>query len=142
MRNRTHIDDVQAELEDRYGDPPRSVWNLLALLRLRLRCKEVGVGSVNTEKTKVVIRFAGTHLPQEAIRTLGRSFLQYDFQPDRVTVNLADTPPRSLRIVEEMVEILAKALPDKSQEARVGVSTGMAPKKTSRGGHAASGFHR
>ena len=36
-RNKTDVDDVQAELEDRYGDPPRSVWNLLALLRLRLR---------------------------------------------------------------------------------------------------------
>ena len=128
-RKKEDVDDIQAELEDRYGDPPRSVWNLLALLRLRLRCKEISIGSINTEKTRIVIRFSGTHLPQDSIRTLARSFLQYDFQPgSHGTISLSDTPQKTLRAVEEMVEILAKALPDKSQEARVGVSTGLAAK--------------
>ncbi|HEY3330675.1 MAG TPA: transcription-repair coupling factor [Capsulimonadaceae bacterium] len=132
IRKPDHVADVQAELEDRYGDPPRAVWNLLALLRLRLRCKEVGIGAINTEKTRIVFRFSGTHLPQDRIRLLARNFLQYDFQPDRVTIIIGDTPQKTLRNVEEMVEAIAKVLPDKDQEARVGVSTGLAPKKVVR----------
>ncbi|MDR3708197.1 MAG: transcription-repair coupling factor [Capsulimonadaceae bacterium] len=132
-RTKEHVDEIQSELEDRYGDPPRAVWNVLALLRLRLRCKEVGVGSINTEKTRIVFRFAGTNLPPDRIRLLARSHLHSEFQTDRVTTPLADTPARTLRTVEETVELLAKALPDKSQEARVGVSTGLAPKKIVRG---------
>src|SRR5262249_52840876 len=36
---------LQEELEDRYGDPPRAVWNALAVLRLRLRAKEAGIAA-------------------------------------------------------------------------------------------------
>jgi hypothetical protein len=94
-----------------------------------LRCKEVGIGSVITEKKRVIVRFSGTHLPQENIRPLARNFLQYDFHPDHVAMILAETPQKMLENVENIVEALAKAFPDKSQEARVGVSTGMAPKR-------------
>ena len=52
--------------------------------------------------------------------------------PDRVTIIIGDTPQRTLRNVEEMVEAIAKVLPDKGQEARVGVSTGLAAKKVVR----------
>lgn len=127
VRSKEDVDDLQAELEDRYGDPPRAVWNLLALLRLRLRCKEVGIGSINTERQRIVLRFSGTHLEPEAVAKLSRTYLQYEFYTERVVMVISDTPAKTLTAVEGMVEILAKALPDKSREARVGVSTGMAP---------------
>lgn len=127
VRSKEDVDDLQAELEDRYGDPPRSVWNLLALLRLRLRCKEVGIGTINTERQRIVLRFSGTHLPPETITKLARTYLQYEFYTERVVMTISDTPAKTLTAVEGMVEILAKALPDKGREARVGVSTGMAP---------------
>jgi transcription-repair coupling factor (superfamily II helicase) len=127
VRTKGDVDDLQAELEDRYGDPTRAVWNLLALLRLRLRCKEVGIGSINTERQRVVLRFSGTHLPPETTTKLARSYLQYEFYTERVVLPLADTPVKTLNAVENIIEVLAKALPDKSREARVGVSTGMAP---------------
>lgn len=123
VRKREDVDDLQAELEDRYGDPPKSVWSLLALLRLRLRCKEIGIGSVNTEHKRVVLRFAGTHLPQDSIRALSRAFLQYEFATDKVSLTISDTPTKTLRMVEEMVEILVNALPDSGREARVGAAT-------------------
>jgi transcription-repair coupling factor (superfamily II helicase) len=130
VRANDDVAAIQAELEDRYGDPPKSVWNLLALLRLRLRCLEVGIGSVMVEKKTIVLRFAKTHLPQESIRPLSRAFLQYEFYPDRVSMTLPETPPKMMTAVEEMVEILAKALPNKDQENRIGVSqgNGVAPK--------------
>ena len=62
VRQNDDVARIQEELEDRYGDPPRSVWNLLAIMRLRLRCQEVGIGSIVAEKRRVAVRFAGTHL--------------------------------------------------------------------------------
>ncbi len=133
VRGKEDVDEIQAELEDRYGDPPKAVWNLLALMRLRLRCKEIGVGSVNSEKKRVIIRFAGTHLPPDSVKTLSRAFLQYEFASDHVGMNMGDTPASTLRAVEEMVEILVNALPDKSREERVGMvaseTNGSEPKK-------------
>jgi transcription-repair coupling factor (superfamily II helicase) len=129
VRTKEHVADIQAELEDRYGDPPRAVWNLLALLRLRLRCKEVCIGAINAEKQRVLVRFNGTHLPPDRIKLLARSYLQYDFHSDHVAMTLAETPQKTLQAIENIVEALAKAFPDKSMEARVGVSTGLAPKR-------------
>jgi transcription-repair coupling factor (superfamily II helicase) len=133
VRNRADVDDLQAELEDRYGDPPKAVWNLLALMRLRLRCKQIGVGSINTEKKRVIMRFAGTHLPQDSVKTLSRAFLQYEFATDHVGITLPETPSKALAAVEEMVEILVNALPDRAREERVGVAaaetTAAAPRK-------------
>lgn len=136
VRNKADVDDLQAELEDRYGDPPRAVWNLLALLRLRLRCKEVGIGTINTERNRIVLRFSGTHLEPDAVTKLSRTYLQYEFYTERVVMVIADTPAKTLTAVEGMVEILAKSLPDKSREARVGVSTGMAPPRRRRSTYA------
>jgi transcription-repair coupling factor (superfamily II helicase) len=127
VRKREDVADIQAELEDRYGDPPRSVWNLLSLLRLRLRCLELRIGSISTEQKTIQFRFKGTHLTTEAIRQLSRKFVQNEFHPDRVTIPLPETPGKTLTATEDMVEILASALPDKDKEARIGVSNGNGP---------------
>jgi transcription-repair coupling factor (superfamily II helicase) len=127
VRSSEDVADIQSELEDRYGDPPRSVWNLLSLLRLRLRCKELRIGSISTEQKAVQLRFKGTHLTTEAIRPLIRKYIQFEFHPDRVAIPLPETPGKTLTAVEEIVEILALALPDKDKEARIGVSHGNGP---------------
>jgi len=111
VRKRQDVDRIQEELEDRYGDPPRPVWNVLAILRLRLRCQEVGIGSIVAEKRRVAIRFSGTHLTQESLRKLSRAQMQHQFLPDVVFLATPDTPARMLQVVEEMVETLAGVLP-------------------------------
>ncbi len=111
VRSNDAVARVQEELEDRYGDPPKVVWNLLAILRLRLRCKEVGIGSIVAEKRRVAIRFAGTHLLADAIKKLARAFMQHQFLPDVVFLATSDVPAKMLQAVEEMVEVLAAALP-------------------------------
>ncbi len=123
VRKAQDVDSIQAELEDRYGDPPKSVWNLLAIMRLRLRCKQIGISSVLTEKDRIYLRFKNTHLPQDSVQTLGRAFLQYEFASDHVGITLPDTPAKALTAVEEMVEILVNALPDRTREERVGISS-------------------
>ena len=113
VRKPGDVQRIQDELEDRYGDPPRPVWNLLAILRLRLRCAEVGVSSVVAEKRRLAIRFTGTHLTQESIKRLSRTYMQHQFLPDVVFAAAPEAPAKMLQAAEEMVEVLAKYLPPK-----------------------------
>jgi transcription-repair coupling factor (superfamily II helicase) len=47
------LDDVRAELQDRYGTPPQSVLNLLAAGELRLRCEQLGVAQLDRKRTQI-----------------------------------------------------------------------------------------
>ena len=47
------LDDVRAELQDRYGDPPESVLNLLAAGELRLRCEQLGIAQLDRKRTQI-----------------------------------------------------------------------------------------
>ncbi len=115
VRKMEDVQRLQDEFEDRYGDPPRPVWNLLALLRLRLRCAQVGISAVVSEKRRVAVRFTGIHLLPDAIRKLSRTYMQHQFLPDVAFLATPDTPARMLTAVEEMVEVLAQALPPKPE---------------------------
>jgi len=95
--------------EDRFGEPPRPVWDALAVLRLRLRCKALGIASIKGERTDVAIRFAPhVRLTPDAIKLLTFAFKNYRFTPDGVIVSL--TGPKILVRVEEMVATLERAL--------------------------------
>ena len=113
VRKVEDVQRIQEEFEDRYGDPPRPVWNLLSLLRLRLRCADIGISAIVAEKRRVAVRFSGTHLTQEIIRKLARHHMQHQYLPDVVFLSTPDTPARMLTVIEEMVEVLASALPPK-----------------------------
>jgi transcription-repair coupling factor (superfamily II helicase) len=45
--------DVRAELQDRYGEPPESVRNLLAAGELRLLCERLGIAQLDRKRTQV-----------------------------------------------------------------------------------------
>ena len=49
------LDDVRAELQDRYGTPPESVLNLLAAGELRLRCEQLGIAQLDRKRTQIEI---------------------------------------------------------------------------------------
>lgn len=109
VRSRQDIEDLLAELEDRYGDPPRSVWNALEVLRLRLRAKEAGIAAIRGEKREVTLRFAPhVRLTPEALRLLTHVFRHHRFTADSVVIGL--TSPQVIREVEEMLDILERAL--------------------------------
>jgi transcription-repair coupling factor (superfamily II helicase) len=46
---------VRAELQDRYGDPPESVLNLLAAAELRLLCERLGIAQLDRKRTQIEI---------------------------------------------------------------------------------------
>ncbi|MHB9036177.1 MAG: transcription-repair coupling factor [Armatimonadota bacterium] len=102
------VQAVQDEIEDRFGDPPRAVWNMLAMLRLRLRCYELGISSISTVKKQVIVHFGhGVRLTQGVCLELSRQHRMHYFQTEKLTINVS-TPSRVISEVEDMVEVLAK----------------------------------
>lgn len=126
VRDRADVARLQDEFEDRFGTPPPPVWNALGLLRLRLRCAEVGIESIQTEARQVIITFkAGVALPKHAVRALAAAFKPaqgYSFEPGKVVMNIQTL--KVLPQTEELVEYLDKALkeppptPDSKSEER------------------------
>jgi transcription-repair coupling factor (superfamily II helicase) len=47
------LEEVRAELKDRYGTPPESVANLLAAGEIRLRCERLGIAQLDRKRTQV-----------------------------------------------------------------------------------------
>ncbi len=112
------VRQIQDELDDRFGDPPKQVWNMLSILRMRIRAAEVGISSISTDKRQIIIRFApGFRLIQEVQRELQRTHKRHWFQGDRVAIN-PDTP-RIVNLVEDMIEIVAKGLKTSAKKMQV-----------------------
>ncbi|MEO7718008.1 MAG: hypothetical protein ABIY70_17540, partial [Capsulimonas sp.] len=53
------------------------------------------------------------------IKKLARLYMQHQFLPDVVFLATPDTPARMLTVVEEMVEVLAKAMPKNGEPGTV-----------------------
>jgi len=113
------IQAVQDELEDRFGDPPRAVWNMLAIIRLRMRCRELGIAQINTFRNQIQVKFGpGVRIDQEMCRDLMKTHRRHWFEPEKLAIN-----PSSHRIiseVEDMVEVLAKAFQKMKAKFAVG----------------------
>lgn len=111
VRERDDVARLQEEFEDRFGDPPPPVWNALALLRLRLRCRDVGVESITEENKRIFIKLKkGISLPPHTLKLLTLAFKSqgHTFAVEQVT--MAINSSKILQAVEEMVEVIAKAL--------------------------------
>ena len=53
----SQLEDVRAELQDRYGEPPPAVQNLLQYASLKLLCVKVGVTNIERKRDLLSIRF-------------------------------------------------------------------------------------
>jgi transcription-repair coupling factor (superfamily II helicase) len=60
VRSVEQVDEVRSELADRYGSPPASVENLLAVARLRVKARQAGLTDINGQGN--FIRFAPVEL--------------------------------------------------------------------------------
>ncbi|WP_374222506.1 transcription-repair coupling factor [Nocardioides xinjiangensis] len=72
VRTDADVDEVRAELLDRYGAPPEVVESLLVVARFRARCRQAGVGEVTVAGKYV--RFAPVDLPDSRVVRLDRLF--------------------------------------------------------------------
>jgi transcription-repair coupling factor (superfamily II helicase) len=66
------LDEVEAELRDRYGQPPEQVTNLLAVARLRLSARSLGLADVSLQGRHV--RFSPVALPDSKQLRLKRLY--------------------------------------------------------------------
>ena len=104
---RTHeqLDRVQAELEDRFGDPPRPVWNILAVMRLRVDCIPAGVARIETDKGSVILWLA-RRVDKDEWKELYRHNRRAQMLPDRIVLYFDGENPQ--RPVEHMVKLLQR----------------------------------
>ena len=119
--------DVRAELQDRYGDPPESVLNLLAAGELRLLCERLGIAQLDRKRTQIEV-------PNPAAASSG---------PQHTTLSRRAPAPKPVaKVFVEMLHIrFAASTADTSQQAaalgstslaRTGVDPGMMMKLVSR----------
>jgi transcription-repair coupling factor (superfamily II helicase) len=70
VRTDADVEEVRAELVDRYGEPPEVVRSLLFVAMFRARCRQVGVSEVTVSGK--YIRFAPVDLPDSRVVRLER----------------------------------------------------------------------
>ena len=76
VRNAAQMQDLRAELTDRFGSPlPPQTENLFRLIELKLDCLAAGIASITSEQHQVTIRFApDRRLAPPAVRKLQGQF--------------------------------------------------------------------
>ena len=57
VETESQLTDVTAELQDRYGEPPQAVRNLLDYASLKLQCLRVGVNAIDRKRDTVTLKF-------------------------------------------------------------------------------------
>ena len=109
-RTRLDVAHVQEEFEDRYGDPPAPVWTALGLLRLRLRCQEVGISGISAEGRIVSILLEKDQpLPAWTLRPLNAAYKAKLLVFDNVRVQVPLNSSSVLPLIEEIVDVIEKA---------------------------------
>jgi transcription-repair coupling factor (superfamily II helicase) len=95
--------DVRAELQDRYGEPPESVLNLLAAGELRLLCERLGIAQLDRKRTQI-------DLPRPGATPSGG--------PQYTMLSRRNPPPKPVpKVFVEMLHIrFAAAAADTSQQ--------------------------
>lgn len=66
------IDEVLAELVDRYGEPPLAAQNLISVARFRVGAREAGLSDVALQGN--FIKFSPAHLPESKLMRLHRMY--------------------------------------------------------------------
>src|SRR5579864_5846170 len=111
VETESQLTDVAAELQDRYGEPPRAVRNLLDYAALKLLCIRVGVNAIDRKRDTVSFKFRQNaavdpeHLARFVSAQKGAQFspdgtLKFVLKP-----TAADEVLRSLRTILEQLSV-------------------------------------
>jgi transcription-repair coupling factor (superfamily II helicase) len=107
------LNEVRAELEDRYGSPPDATVFLLEAARLRLECERLGIAQVDRKRTELQIRFMENAAvdPQHLMRLVARNAKRgAQFTPQGL-LKLPMTATRPDEVLLEIQELLEKLAP-------------------------------
>jgi transcription-repair coupling factor (superfamily II helicase) len=58
------IEELFDEMIDRFGEPPKAALNLLAVARLKVRARRLGIESIQRKGEEVVLKFAPQRAPE------------------------------------------------------------------------------
>jgi len=109
VETESQLSDVSAELQDRYGEPPQAVRNLLDYAALKLLCLRVGVNAIERKRDFVTFKFRqNAAVDPEQLARFVSSQRGAQFTPDGMLkfvlkVALADEVLRALRTVLEQL---------------------------------------
>jgi transcription-repair coupling factor (superfamily II helicase) len=108
VSNLRGLEEMRAELIDRFGPIPPEVEHLLALIALRLRCEELGIESIIERERVIVIRPVETAaLDHRALtRRFGRALR---LMPTSVRLRLPDLIMPWQEAVDELIHAIARA---------------------------------
>ncbi len=110
VRKEADVDEIEAELRDRFGPLPEVVQNALWLLRLRLRAAQIGIAEVKADRQWANIRFQShVRLTPQAVRLLTQVYRQHQFTGEGVRLSLAGAAS-PLVALAEMFDLLENAL--------------------------------
>ena len=128
----TTLDDIEAELRDRYGPPPKAVTNLYEVARLRIVARQAKVADISVQgKT---IRFGPVELRESQQLRLMRLYpgtivkpaLGTILVPHPMTARVGGQPLRDLAILEWCTNLLRSVLLD---DIAVAAAVGTAPRR-------------
>lgn len=113
------LDEIVAEMKDRYGEPPEPVANLLAVARFRFLARSFGLTDVSLQGRHV--RFAPLPLPDSKQLRLKRLYPESVYKAAADTVSLprpstrrvGGEPMRDTQLLEWAGELLTTVLGDK-----------------------------
>ena len=100
------LEALESEIIDRFGRMPRSVSNLIAYARLRLRAQDLAISSIERKGNQVTYRFNDrTPVTPEQLIDLVQTYGSLSFTADGMLVDkLPDlTPPELLERVSNML---------------------------------------
>lgn len=103
IRSPEDLSDLEDDLKDQFGAPPEPVLNLMGLMLLRLKCKQLGVSDLSTGLKTLSLIFADrTPLrPEVVIQLAMRENKKYSISPDsRLTIRINQISIQ--RIFEEL----------------------------------------
>ncbi|GGM17141.1 transcription-repair coupling factor [Dactylosporangium sucinum] len=113
------LDEIVAEMRDRYGEPPEPVANLLAVARFRFLARSYGLTDVSLQGKHV--RFAPLQLPDSKQLRLKRLYPEAVYKAAADTVSLprpstrrvGGEPMRDTQLLDWAGELLTTVLGDK-----------------------------
>ena len=75
VEDEAKLNDVAAELQDRYGTPPAPVKNLVEYARLRLLAERIGIAGIERQRDQISVRFTEKAQvdPEKLARFVGRT---------------------------------------------------------------------
>jgi transcription-repair coupling factor (superfamily II helicase) len=108
------VNEVRAEMEDRYGKPPDATVFLLEASLIRLECERIGIAQVERKRAELQIRFTENAVvdPQVLMRLVAKKAKRgAQFTPQGVLkFPLAATRPDEVLLeIEELIANLAPA---------------------------------